>query len=88
VTNERPGPARGRGARRLGDSHRTARARAPGVCLDEALVGVAAERGHEIFAGDPHQAAFAPAGAALSVDFPLVLRPELIDLRRGDLEHP
>jgi len=58
------------------------------VCLDEALVGVAAERGHEIFAGDPHQAAFAPAGAALSVDFPLVLRPELIDLRRGDLEHP
>jgi hypothetical protein len=49
------------------------------VCLDDALIAIAAERGHQVFAGDPHGPAFAPASAALAVGFPLVLRPELID---------
>lgn len=49
------------------------------VCLDDALIAVAAERGHEVFAGDPHDAAYAPGGAALSVHFPLILRPALIE---------
>ncbi len=53
------------------------------VCLDDALIAVAAERGHEVFAGDPHDAAFAPARAALSVHFPLILRPDLVDRYRG-----
>ena len=53
------------------------------VCLDDALIAVAAERGHEIFAGDPHDAAFRPARAALSVHFPLILRPGLIEGYRG-----
>lgn len=53
------------------------------VCLDDALIAVAAERGHEVFAGDPHDAAFSPARAALSVHFPLILRPALIDRYRG-----
>jgi len=48
------------------------------VCMDEALVALAADAGHAVFAGDPHDAAFAPAGAALSVGFPLILRPALI----------
>jgi len=53
------------------------------VCLDDALIAVAAERGHEVFAGDPHDAAFAPGAAALSVHFPLILRPQLIDRYGG-----
>lgn len=48
------------------------------VCLDDELIAAAAERGHDVFAGDPHDAAFAPAARALSVHFPLILRPELI----------
>lgn len=48
------------------------------VCLDDALIALAAELGHDVFAGDPHDAAFAPGTAALSVHFPLILRPELI----------
>lgn len=53
------------------------------VCLDDALIAAAAERGHEVFAGDPHDTAFRPARAALSVHFPLILRPALIDHYRG-----
>jgi len=48
------------------------------VCLDDALIAVAAERRHAVFAGDPHTDAFVPAGAALVVGFPLILRPGLI----------
>jgi hypothetical protein len=53
------------------------------VCLDEALSAVAAERGLEVFAGDPHEIAFVPARTALSVGFPLILRPALIDRYAG-----
>jgi hypothetical protein len=53
------------------------------VCLDDELIAVAAERGHEIFLGDPHDGAFMPGGAALSVHFPLILRPSLIDRYGG-----
>ena len=53
------------------------------VCLDDALIAVAAERGHELFAGDPHDAAFVPGGAALSVHFPLILRPALFERYGG-----
>jgi hypothetical protein len=48
------------------------------VCVDEALIALAADAGHAVFAGDPHDAPFAPAEAALSVGFPLILRPELV----------
>lgn len=48
------------------------------VCLDKALAAVAAACGHSVFAGDPHDRAFEPAAAALSVHFPRILRPELI----------
>lgn len=48
------------------------------VCLDDALVAVAAERGHAVFAGDPHADGFVPAGTALALGFPLILRPALI----------
>ncbi len=55
------------------------------VCLDDALIAVAAERGHEVFACDPHDPAFRPSPAALSVHFPLILRPELIDGYGGSI---
>jgi len=48
------------------------------VCIDEALIALAADAGHAVFAGDPHDVAFAPALAALSVGFPLILRPALV----------
>lgn len=53
------------------------------VCLDDALIAIAAERGHEVFAGDPHDPAFRPSAAALSVHFPVILRPALIERYRG-----
>lgn len=53
------------------------------VTLDDTLIAVAAERGHEVFAADPHDAAFVPAPAALSVHFPRILRPGLIDRYGG-----
>ena len=53
------------------------------VCLDDALIALACERGLEVFAGDPHDPAFAPAGAALAFGFQLVLRPALIERYRG-----
>jgi hypothetical protein len=48
------------------------------VCLDEALIAIAAERGHAVFVGDPHDGAFVPGPAALSAHFPLILRPQLL----------
>jgi hypothetical protein len=48
------------------------------VCLDDDLIALAAELGHDVFAGDPHGAGFAPGPAALSVHFPLILSPGLI----------
>ncbi|HWC28027.1 MAG TPA: formyltransferase family protein [Solirubrobacteraceae bacterium] len=53
------------------------------VCVDDALAAIAEERGHEVFAGDPHDAGFAPGRAALSVRFPLVLGTDLIARYRG-----
>jgi hypothetical protein len=53
------------------------------VCLDDELVAVAADLGHEVFAGDPHDAAFAPGRAALSVHFPWILAPALADRYDG-----
>jgi hypothetical protein len=53
------------------------------VCLDDALIPLAVERGHEVFAGDPHDPAFAPAAAALCVGFPLILSPPLIEHYEG-----
>ena len=55
------------------------------VCLDDDLIAVAAEVGHEIFAGDPHSPAFQPGAAALSVHFPLILEPDLIARYRGSI---
>ena len=48
------------------------------VCSDDALIALATDAGHAVFPGDPHDAEFAPAGAALSVGFPRILRPALI----------
>ena len=53
------------------------------VCLDDAPVALAAGRGHDVFAGDPHDPAFTPAPAALALGFPLVLRPALIERYGG-----
>lgn len=53
------------------------------VCLHDALIALAADLGHQVFAGDPHDAAFAPGPAALSVHFPLILRPQLIERYDG-----
>jgi hypothetical protein len=53
------------------------------VSVDGALVALALALGHEVFAGDPHWAAFEPAPAALSLDFPLVLRPALVARYEG-----
>jgi hypothetical protein len=53
------------------------------VCVDDALAALAAAAGHAVFVGDPHDAAFAPAGAALSVDFPVLLQPELVERYAG-----
>lgn len=53
------------------------------VCLDDTLIAAAAERGHEVFAGDPHDPAFVPGHAALAVGFPLILRAPLIDRYGG-----
>jgi hypothetical protein len=48
------------------------------VSVDGALVTLALALGHEIVADDPHDETFEPAPAALSLDFPLILRPALI----------
>ena len=53
------------------------------VCLDDELIALAAELGHDVYAGDPHAAGFAPGRAALAVHFPLVLEPSLVARWRG-----
>ena len=53
------------------------------VCVDDGLAARATELGHAVFAGDPHDDAFTPAAAALSVHFPIILRPALIDRYGG-----
>ena len=53
------------------------------VCFDDRLIALAAELGHHVFAGDPHDPGFAPAPAALSVHFPMILRPALIERYEG-----
>jgi methionyl-tRNA formyltransferase len=53
------------------------------VCSDDALIALATDAGHAVFAGDPHDVAFAPAAAALSVGFPHILRPALITQYEG-----
>lgn len=53
------------------------------VCLDAELAALAAGLGHEVFAGDPHDPAFAPGQAALCVHFPRILAPALIERYDG-----
>jgi hypothetical protein len=53
------------------------------VCLDDELIALAAELGHDIFAGDPCVAGFTAGRAALSVDFPLILDAALVARYRG-----
>jgi hypothetical protein len=48
------------------------------VCLDKALGTLAFGLGHEVFGGNPHDPAFAPGPAALSVHFPRILAPALV----------
>ena len=48
------------------------------VCLDGELGALAADLGHEVFAGNPHDPAFAPGPAALAVRFPRILAPALV----------
>jgi hypothetical protein len=48
------------------------------VCLDDELIGIGAELGHDVFAGDPHAPAFTPGRAALAVQFPLILDAALV----------
>ena len=53
------------------------------VCLDKELRALAAGLGHEVFAGNPHDTAFAPGPAALSVHFPRILAPALVERYDG-----
>jgi hypothetical protein len=48
------------------------------ISLDDELVGLAAELGHDVFAGDPGKPGFTPGRAALCVHFPLLLDAGLI----------
>jgi hypothetical protein len=53
------------------------------VCLDKELGALAAGLGHEVFAGNPHDPDFAPGPAALSVHFPRILAPALVERYDG-----
>jgi hypothetical protein len=53
------------------------------VCLDDELAALAADLGHEVFAGNPHDPAFAPGPAALCVHFPRILAPALVERYDG-----
>ena len=54
------------------------------VCLDDALIAVAAERGHEVFAGDPHERGVrARARPRCRSTSRSILRPALIDRYGG-----
>jgi hypothetical protein len=48
------------------------------VCLDAELGRLATSLGHDVFAGDPHGSAFLAGPAALCLQFPRPLAPELI----------
>ena len=53
------------------------------VCLDDDLIGLAAQLGHSVYAGDPRGAGFSHGAAALSVHFPLILDAAFIDRYDG-----
>jgi hypothetical protein len=53
------------------------------VCVDERLGALASGLGHDVYVGDPHDPSFASGSAALSVHFPRILAPALIDRYRG-----
>jgi hypothetical protein len=53
------------------------------VCVDERLGALASGLGHDVYVGDPHDPSFAPGSAALSVHFPRILAPALIDRYRS-----
>lgn len=48
------------------------------VCVDDRLAALAADLGHEVFGGDPHDHSFVAAPGALSIHFPRILQPALI----------
>lgn len=53
------------------------------VCHDERHAELARALGFVVWPRDPHNRAFAPARAALSVHYPRILRPELIERYDG-----
>ncbi len=53
------------------------------VCHDESLAALARALGFSVWQRDPHNRAFAPAPAALSVHYPRILRQELIERYDG-----
>ncbi len=53
------------------------------ICHDERLAQLARDRGFSVWQRDPHNRAFAPAPAALSVHYPRILRQELIERYDG-----
>jgi hypothetical protein len=53
------------------------------VCVDERIGALATRLGHDAYVGDPNDPAFVPGAAALSVHFPRILAPALIDRYRG-----
>jgi hypothetical protein len=53
------------------------------VCLDDELIALAAQLGHDVYAGDPRDRGFVAGSAALSVHFPLILDAAFIDRYDG-----
>jgi hypothetical protein len=53
------------------------------VCLDDDLIALAAQLGHNVYAGDPRAPGFVAGTAALSVHFPLILDAAFIDRYDG-----
>lgn len=53
------------------------------VCLDDDLIGLAADLGHRVHAGEPHAPGFAPGPAALAAQFPLDLTQRLVARYEG-----
>ncbi|MEA2243108.1 MAG: hypothetical protein QOD24_2664 [Solirubrobacteraceae bacterium] len=53
------------------------------VCVDAQLGELATSLGHDVFAGDPNDAAFVPGPAALCVHFPRLLARKLIERYDG-----
>ncbi len=48
------------------------------VCVDDRLAAIAADLGHDVFAGSPEDPAFEPAPAALAIHFPRILGPQVL----------